>query len=148
MIKRKELYNEVAHLTVSKTVEVRFNEVDSLRIVWHGHYITYFEDGREAFGKQHGLDYLTVEASGYTTPIVKSVCEHKLPLRYGESFRIETTFVDTPTAKLIFRYKIFNSEERLVCTGETVQVFLGQDDQMILNTPDFVLDWKKKIGLL
>ena len=24
-------------------IPVRFNEVDSLRVVWHGHYIKYFE---------------------------------------------------------------------------------------------------------
>ncbi|MBE8721737.1 acyl-CoA thioesterase [Sphingobacterium pedocola] len=148
MIKRKELYNEILHLTVSKEVSIRFNEVDSLGIVWHGHYISYFEDGREAFGLLHGIDYLTVQCEGYTTPIVKSICEHKLPLRYGDICRIETTFVDTPTAKLIFRYRIFNAHNQLVCTGETVQVFLDAANNLVLNTPAFIMDWKKKMNLL
>lgn len=147
MIKRNELYNEIPDLFVSKTIEVRFNEVDTLGIVWHGHYIAYFEDGREAFGLAHGIDYLTVQKNGFTTPIVKSSCAHKLPLRYGEKFRIDTFFVDTPTAKLIFRYKLYNSNNELVCTGETVQVFLDSNNTMVLNTPDFVLDWKRKVGL-
>ncbi|TJZ61935.1 acyl-CoA thioesterase [Sphingobacterium olei] len=148
MIKRKELYNEILHLSVSKEVSIRFNEVDSLGIVWHGHYISYFEDGREAFGVLHGIDYLTVQREGYTTPIVKSICEHKLPLRYGDVCRIETTFVDTPTAKLIFRYRIFNAHNQLACTGETVQVFLDAANNLVLNTPAFIMDWKKKMGLL
>lgn len=148
MIKRKELYNEVKELCVSKVLEVRFSEVDSLGIVWHGHYITYFEDGREAFGLEHGIDYLTVQKEGFTTPIVKSLCEHKLPMRYGESYRIETTFVDTLTAKLIFRYKIFNANNQVVCTGETIQVFLDKENTLVLSTPDFILDWKRKIGLI
>jgi len=131
MTTRKELYNSVDQLTVSKYAEVRFNEVDSLGIVWHGHYIVFFEDGREAFGREHGLDYLTVKAAGYTTPIVSSSCAHKLPLRYGESFRIETSFVNTPAAKLIFRYKLFNEDNRLVCSGETVQVFLDAENQLV-----------------
>lgn len=148
MIKRKELYNEASHLTVTQWGEVRFNEVDSLGIVWHGHYITFFEDGREAFGRQHGIDYLTVQAAGYTTPIVKSVCEHKLPLRYGDKFSVETIFIDTPAAKIIFRYKIFNAQHDLVCLGETIQVFLDKDGLLTLNTPDFILSWKEKVGLL
>ena len=41
-------------------VPIRFSEVDSLRVVWHGHYIKFFEDGREAFGREHGLTYLDV----------------------------------------------------------------------------------------
>ena len=47
MIKRKEQYNEASYLTVTKDIRVRFNETDPLGIVWHGYYITYFEDGRE-----------------------------------------------------------------------------------------------------
>jgi len=39
---------------------VKFSEVDSLRVVWHGHYVRYFEDGREAFGKQYNLGYLDI----------------------------------------------------------------------------------------
>ena len=148
MIKRKELYNEVKELCVSKVLEVRFSEVDSLGIVWHGHYITYFEDGREAFGLEHGIDYLTVQKEGFTTPIVKSMCEHKLPMRYGESYRIETTFVDTLTAKLIFRYQIINEQNQIVCTGETIQVFLDQENNLVLSTPDFILNWKSKVGLI
>ncbi|SKB86164.1 acyl-CoA thioester hydrolase [Sphingobacterium nematocida] len=148
MIRRKELYNEASHLTISKWAEVRFNEVDSLGIVWHGHYITFFEDGREAFGREYGIDYLAVQAAGYTTPIVKSNCEHKLPLRYGDKFRIETSFIDTPAAKMIFKYRIFNIQDTLVCLGETTQVFLDGEGILTLNTPDFILNWKKKVGLL
>ena len=60
MIKRKEQFNEATELTVSQQIRVRFNETDPLGIVWHGYYITYFEDGREAFGRQHGISYLDV----------------------------------------------------------------------------------------
>ncbi len=36
-------------------VRVRFSEVDSLKMVWHGSYVKYMEDGREAFGREFGL---------------------------------------------------------------------------------------------
>ena len=148
MIKRRKPYSVKTALTESVTIPVRFSEVDSLGIVWHGHYILYFEQGREAFGKKYGIDYLTVQKMGYTTPIVKSTCEHKLPLRYGENARIVTSFFDTPAAKLIFSYQIFNEQDDLVCQGETIQVFLDRDTNLVLNTPDFILDWKRKVGLL
>jgi len=148
MMRRKEQYNEAEVLTVSHEIRVRFNETDPLGIVWHGYYITYFEDGREAFGRKHGISYLDVQASGYTTPIVKSVCEHKLSLRYGDVARIETSIVDTPAAKIIFRYKIFDANNNIACTGETTQVFLNSDGEMVLNYPPFFEDWKRKNGLL
>jgi len=40
-------------LNSTTKIQVRFNEADPLGIVWHGHYIRYFEDGREAFGNIH-----------------------------------------------------------------------------------------------
>lgn len=148
MTRRKELYNEVTELTVTKDIRVRFNETDPLGIVWHGYYITYFEDGREAFGRHHGISYLDVFDSGYTTPIVKSVCEHKLSLRYGDVARIETTIVDTPAAKMIFRYTIFDAKNEIACTGETVQVFLDNKGELMLTNPPFYEEWKRKVGLL
>lgn len=148
MIKRKEQYNEASHLSVSNDIRIRFNETDPLGIVWHGCYITYFEDGREAFGRLHGISYLDVQKHGFTTPIVKSVCEHKLSLRYGDVARIETTIVDSPAAKMIFRYLIYDSNNEVACTGETVQVFLDSDGNLVLNAPTFYEEWKKSVGLL
>lgn len=148
MIKRKEQFNEATALTVTQEIRVRFNETDPLGIVWHGHYITYFEDGREAFGRYHGISYLDVFDSGFTTPIVKSICEHKLSLRYGDVARIETTIVDTPAAKMIFRYKIFDTNNEIACTGETIQVFLDKEGELMLTIPPFYEEWKRKVGLL
>ena len=148
MTKRKEQYDEASQLTISKDIRVRFNETDPLGIVWHGYYITYFEDGREAFGREHGISYLDVHKYGFTTPIVKSVCEHKLSLRYGDVARIETTIVDTPAAKMIFRYKIFDANNENACTGETIQVFVDVNGNLSLNNPPFYEEWKRKVGLL
>jgi len=148
MTKRKEQYDEASQLTISKDIRVRFNETDPLGIVWHGYYITYFEDGREAFGREHGISYLDVHKYGLTRRIVKSVCEHKLSLRYGDVARIETTIVDTPAAKMIFRYKIFDANNEIACTGETIQVFVDVNGNLSLNNPPFYEEWKRKVGLL
>lgn len=139
--------SEPQTLRFSHPIRVRFNETDPLGIVWHGNYITYFEDGREAFGRHFGISYLDVMHSGFSTPIVKSGCEHKLSLRYGDVARIETTFVNSPAAKLIFQYKIFDANERVVCTGETIQVFLNDKGELQLTHPPFFAEWKQKMQL-
>lgn len=144
MKEKKELSD---YISFSAEFKVRFNEVDSLGIVWHGHYISYFEQGREAFGREHGISYLDMKANSFATPIVKSSCEHFLPLKYGDTFRIVTTFVNSASAKMIFKYEIFNSEEKLVCKGETVQVFTDLDGKLSLYAPEFFLNWKSKMGL-
>lgn len=134
-------------ISFTSKIRVRFTETDPLGIVWHGNYIQYFEDGREAFGREHRISYLEQKAQGYTSPIVKSSCEHKLPLRYGDVATIKTSFINSPAAKMIFRYQIFDPQDRLVCTGETVQVFLNDNGELSLTNPEFFAKWKEKMGI-
>jgi acyl-CoA thioester hydrolase len=136
-------------LSSRKEINVRFSEVDSLRMVWHGYYLQYFEDGREDFGNRHGLGYLDVYAGGLVIPLVKAELDYKRPLAYGDTAIVETRFVDSPAAKLIFDYSIFKaSTGELVCSGRTIQVFLNTNGELQLNCPDFLINWKKKVGLI
>ena len=41
-------------------IQIRFSEVDALRMVWHGNYVQYMEDAREAFGRKYGLEYMHI----------------------------------------------------------------------------------------
>ncbi len=134
-------------ISFTSEIRVRFTETDPLGIVWHGNYIQYFEDGREAFGREHGISYLEQKANGYTSPIVKSSCEHKLPLHYGDVATIKTTFIPSRAAKMIFQYRIFDPKGRVVCLGETIQVFLNEQGQLVLTKPEFFAKWKEKMGI-
>ena len=128
---------------------VRFSDVDSLRIVWHGNYVKYFEDGREEFGKKYNISYMDVLGKGYITPVVQMKCDFKKPLEYGETAIIETRFVDCEAAKLKFEYTIYRSSNtEIVATGETVQVFLDTKGELMLVSPPFFMEWKKKWGVL
>ncbi len=127
-------------------LEVKFSEADPLGIVWHGHYIRYFEDGREAFGQQYGLKYLDFYRSNIVVPIVNIQCDYKRILRYGHKIRLETTYEDTPAAKLLFHYKVFDAAtNEQVASGSSVQVFMHRDSlELMLYLPQFMTDWKKK----
>ncbi len=130
-------------------VLVRFNEADPLGIVWHGHYIRYFEDGREAFGNTHGLGYLDVYKQGFVIPIVSVHCEFKRSLRYGDRVIVETKYIPCEAAKMKFTYRLFNAKtDELVATGSSVQVFLDKKDSILqLSNPPFFEEWKKEHGL-
>jgi acyl-CoA thioester hydrolase len=130
--------------------DVRFSEVDSLGIVWHGHYLRYFEDGREAFGKKYQLGYLDFYAQGYVVPIVNVQCDYKKFLRYGDSIIIETTYIPCEPAKINLHYRLLNAKtEELIVTGSTTQVFLSIDNFALqLTNPDFFQDWKLKQSMV
>ncbi len=128
---------------------VRFNEADPLGIVWHGHYIRYFEDGREAFGNKFGIGYLDFYKKGYVVPVVSVQCDFKKSLRYGDKVIVETHFIPCDAAKLKFSYRLFNSiTNDLVATGSSVQVFLDASNSTLqLTNPPFFEEWKKEHAL-
>jgi acyl-CoA thioester hydrolase len=130
-------------------VKIRFSEVDSMGVVWHGNYVCFFEDAREAFGIKYGIPYLDIYHNGYYTPIVSINCEYKSPLKYGDEAMVEITYFDTPAAKIIFKYNIYKvSTGVLAATGETVQVFISTTDSgLSINNPIFFEKWKQKAGL-
>jgi acyl-CoA thioester hydrolase len=139
-----------ANILLNRTeTRIRFSEVDSLGIVWHGNYMKYLEDGREAFGHEFGLGYFDVYKSGLLIPIVKLEVDYKLPVKYGEEIIIETSFIDDAAAKIVFDYTIYRkSDNAVVLSARTVQVFVNESGVLELINPEFYLNWKKSVGLL
>jgi acyl-CoA thioester hydrolase len=130
------------------SIQIRFSEVDSLGIVWHGNYVSYLEDGREAFGREFGLGYYDVSEQGFLIPIVKLDMDFKLQVKYGEEIIIETTFVNNEAAKIMLAYTIYrSSDDAIVLTANSMQVFINEKGMLELINPDFFLNWKKRMGL-
>jgi acyl-CoA thioester hydrolase len=136
-------------LIALKEFDVRFSEVDSMGIVWHGSYVKYFEDGREEFGKKYGIGYMNIFRNGFYAPLVDLNFQFKKPLPYETRAVVETRYVNTPAAKIQFEYRIFlPSDNTIICTGSSTQVFLDKNYQLIWFTPPFYDEWKKKFGLI
>ncbi len=144
MRKKAVLENRLTLVHTNK-VRVRFNEVDSMKIVWHGEYVKYFEDGRESFGNHYGIGYLDIYNSGYTAPLVDLHLSYKLPLIYGDTAIVETKYIYTPAAKIHFEYNIYReSDGLLAATGYSIQVFLNSEGVLEWINPEFFLKWQKK----
>ena len=141
------MQNELSDRT---EILVRFNEADPLGIVWHGHYVRYFEDGREAFGNKFGIGYLDCYRQGYVVPVVSIHCDYKKSLRYGDRVIVETNYIPCEAAKLKFNYRLFKTESnQLIATGSSMQVFLDRDTSVLqLTNPPFFEEWKRERGLI
>lgn len=135
--------NSISYTT---KITVRFSECDALKMVWHGNYVKYFEDGRENFGKAYELEYMDIyRKTGLAVLLVHLECDFKKMVGIGETIYVETTLVDSPAAKIIFNYTIYNERKEVVCKGNSVQVFLHTEKKELLITiPPFFEDWKNK----
>ena len=135
-------------LTATKEFSIRFSEVDSMNVAWHGSYALYFEDAREAFGEKYNLDYLTIYHNGYYAPLVELDFKFKRPMVYGMKPVVKITYVPTDSAKIVFEYEIRNTEDdTLIATGRSVQVFMDLNYQLVWMNPPFFEEWKKEQGV-
>ncbi|MDH5474139.1 MAG: acyl-CoA thioesterase [Cyclobacteriaceae bacterium] len=135
-------------LIATREITIRFSEVDSLGIVWHGNHVKYFEDGREEFGKQYGLGYMEVYRKGFLMPITSIHCDYKRPIEYEKNIIVEVVFIPVQAAKIVFEYTLIDktSGEKLAI-GRTEQVFLDANKELHLTNPDFYIEWKQKNGV-
>ena len=133
-------------LSATKIIDIRFNEVDSMGVVWHGHYATFFEDAREEFGRKYGLEYLMMYDKGFFEPLVELNFKYKKPLIYGMSPEIYIEYHPCDAAKIIFDYEIRDPKSKeIFATGRSVQIFMDKTNyQLVLTNPDFYEEWKQK----
>ena len=136
-------------LQAKKQFEIRFSEVDSMNIVWHGSYPLYFEDAREAFGKKYGLGYMTIFSNGFYAPLVELTFKYKKPLLYEMKPYVEITYIPTESAKIVFDYEIKDDRDgSVIATGRSVQVFMDRNYQLVWENPEFYQKWKEKWEVL
>lgn len=137
-------------LSATTSIRIRFSETDALGIAWHGNFLTYFEDGRDAFGEKFGLHYLDIFNNGYVAPIVNVNCDYKKMIYYGDTILIDTIYKNCASSKLILTYRIYTPEtNETIATGSTTQVFLDKTSKKLqLRPPAFFSEWKQKHNLV
>jgi acyl-CoA thioester hydrolase len=129
------------YLEETTSVRVRFQEVDSLRMVWHGHYVSYFEEGRRAFGGKYGIDYPVFAEHGQAAPIVELALNYLAPARMNDALAVTVRLFQSPAAKLEFAYEIRRSGDGLLLvTGHTVQAFTTLEGELLLQRPAWLAD--------
>ena len=116
--------------------EVRFPEVDSYEIVWHGHYVLYFEVARNALCAAFGLTPADALAHGYQVPITKVELNLRRSARLDDRLDVSAVLAPSETAKLVMAYEVRRLPERtLLATGTTEQVILNPQGELLLTLP-------------
>ncbi len=122
-------------------LQVRFYEVDSYGMAWHGHYVGWFEAGRNDLSKKYEIDPLHLKEMKLLAPVVELNCQFKLPASFDDLLIIQTTIERTEVAKLIFHYRVLSHESRKVlATGFTTHVLTDLKGNLLYRVPSEVLE--------
>ena len=110
-------------------MQVPFHDVDPMHIVWHGHYLKYFDIARFGLFNSVGIDlWEYYEKHGYLFPITKTSTKHILPLRYRDKFTCRATLVQA-RAKITIDFEIRVPGRNEIHTK-------GRSDQVAVKYPE------------
>lgn len=128
------------------SVQVRFSEIDSMRRVWHGSYVIYFEDGRESFGRHYpGIGYADMQRAGIYAPVYELRAKYYAPLFINERVEIHTHYVHKLGARLDYFYRIYRESDHILCAeGSTTQLFIDLQGELMTELPSYYQEWQKK----
>ena len=108
---------------VETPVRVRYAETDRMGIVYHAHYIVWFEIGRTDYCRAAGMPYRAMEESGLWILVTGVDCKYRGSARYDDALRVRTELPELATRGLSFRYEIVDEAGRLLAEGSTRHVF-------------------------
>ena len=121
--------------------EIPFHDCDPLGIVWHGHYVRYFELARCALLETIGYNYDHMAESGYSWPVIDLQCRYIQPCRFKQKVVIRAHIVEWEY-RLKIQYLIRDASTGARLTkGHSVQVAVDIfRHEMQLNSPAILLE--------
>lgn len=130
-----------AVLSVDTPITVPFFDVDSMDIVWHGHYCKYLEVARCNLLDQLGYNYTDMKNSGFMFPIVDMQIQYLQPLVFEQQIMVKAGLVEWEY-RLKIHYTISD-----VATGATlskaytVQAAVDAQTKLLrIGCPDVLVD--------
>ncbi|MDE1887158.1 MAG: acyl-CoA thioesterase [Gammaproteobacteria bacterium] len=110
-----------ARLAAQVGIEVPFQDVDLMQVVWHGNYFRYFEAARAALLRKINYDYPEMQASRYLWPIVELKARFVQPMRYAQRIQVRAELQEWESRlKIAYRVQDAASGKRL-SSGYTIQ---------------------------
>ncbi len=121
---------------------VPFFDIDSMAIVWHGHYAKYFELARCALLETIDYNYEQMRASGYAWPIIDMRIRYARPATFGQKILVQAQLVEWEN-RLKINYQIFDKVSGTRLTrGYTSQVAVDMaTHEMCFESPAIL--WQK-----
>jgi len=109
--------------SVDALLRVRYSETDQMGIVYHAHYLVWFEIGRTEWCRAAGLPYAGMEEAGMFIPVTRVTCSFRGRPRYDDAITVRTVVVELSRRGCEFGYEVFGPDGSLLAEGSTRHVF-------------------------
>ena len=128
-------------LHIDTEVLVPFFDIDTMHVVWHGHYVKYLEVARCALLDHIGHNYTHMLDAGYAWPVIDLQLRYVRGATFGQRINVRASLVEWEN-RLKINYLISDavSGERMT-RASSVQVAVDiASGEMQLASPQVMLD--------
>jgi len=127
-------------LMAREMVRVPFFDVDMAGIVWHGHYLKYFELARCTLLDGIGYGYRVMIDTGVVWPVIDMSVRYVCPLVLDQEAVVSACLQEWQL-RLVIDYEIRDEQGVLYTKGRTVQAPVdAKTKKLQLGSPDLLVD--------
>ena len=132
-------------ITSSTKIHIPFHDVDSLNIVWHGHYVRYLEIARCELLSLIGYNYDSMKKHGHAWPIVDIRIKYIKPAAFDQKVVVQCKLEEWEN-RIKISYEIFDETlSTKLCKASTTQMAIDmQSGETLFESPKILLDLVKK----
>ncbi|WP_460143676.1 acyl-CoA thioesterase [Pseudomonas sp. S2_A02] len=125
---------------------VPFFDVDTMNVVWHGHYVKYLEVARCALLDKIGHNYDAMVASGYAWPVIDLQLRYVRGAVFGQKLNVRASLVEWENRlKISYLISDLATGERLT-RACSVQVAVDMSSrEMLLASPKVFTDAVERV---
>lgn len=130
-------------------IRVPFFDVDSMDVVWHGHYVKYLEVARCALLDSIDYGYTEMSESGYAWPVVKLALRYTRPAVFGQELQVTASMIEWEL-RLVIEYAVIDRETGAgLSSASTTQMAVETaSGETCLGSPPILEQRLKRAGYL
>ncbi|GGH14674.1 acyl-CoA thioesterase [Paenibacillus segetis] len=110
------------------TILPKYSEFDMMGIIYHAHYLGWFEMGRTKLCQDLGFNYFDMEQSGYISPVHEMKVEYKRGITYGDQVLLRTWIKENGGVKTVYGYQVLDGEGVLRVEGSSSHYVVRRED--------------------
>ncbi len=108
---------------VETELRVRYSETDQMGIVYHAHYLVWFEIGRTDWCRAAGAPYADLEKAGLFIPVTGVEARFRRRSSYDDPIRVRTRLESLSSRGCAFAYDVRSPGGDLLAEGSTRHIF-------------------------
>ncbi len=113
-------------------LRVRFEETDTMGVVYYSKFLVWMEVGRINLLRDIGLAYDEFLKRGRHIPVVQAHADYKAFARFDYEVLVRTKVASVGRRSIRFENRIFKlPEKELLCTGHTIHAFIDRDGKSL-----------------